>query len=122
MPRGSNSIDLGSSTNLVLRPPTLVSGVSNGRVGSSIESRSQEPLGGRNHKLRSRILWSWRNPLGCRAFEAQLRLGERYDSPVSVCGRHGRLPMFAIMLTLELSGTCPIDRGTLCPKSSLNPD
>ena len=33
-PRGSNSIDLGSSNNLVLRPPTT-SGVSNGGVGSS---------------------------------------------------------------------------------------
>ena len=36
--------DLGPSSNLVLRPPTIF-GVSNGGVGSSIESRSQEPLG-----------------------------------------------------------------------------
>ena len=36
-------IDLGPSNNQVLRPQTS-SGVSNGGAGSSIESRSQEPL------------------------------------------------------------------------------
>ena len=37
LPRGSDSIDLEPSNNLVLRPPTT-SGVSNRKVGSSIES------------------------------------------------------------------------------------
>ena len=38
-------MDSGPSNNLVLRRSQPIPGVSNGGVGSSIESRSQEPLG-----------------------------------------------------------------------------
>ena len=50
-------MDLGPSNNLVLKPPTTNSGVSTGRVGSSIESRSQKPLGTRKAILKATFHW-----------------------------------------------------------------